>query len=147
MRIANVLPVLRPLKAYPRVLSFITSRITDTWPTADRLASLASVSPSLHLTLLHARNDGSIDFRHSEAVYAALERVVLAREGARAVEERRSLLGGERVRRGAFAFKTVESAEGDVRVELEVLRYGGHNDVLGFSAVGLAVRRAFAGEK
>lgn len=68
---------------------------------------------------------------------------MLAEEGVTASEERRSIHGGERVKRGAFAYRKAEDANGERSVELEVVRYGGHNEVVGWSQVGLAVRRAF----
>lgn len=69
---------------------------------------------------------------------------MLSEEGVSASEQRRSIQGGERVERGAFAFNKVEDARGERTVELEVVRYGGHNEVVGFAQVSLAVRRAFA---
>lgn len=67
---------------------------------------------------------------------------MVGEEGVSASEERRSIHGGERVRRGAFAYRKVEDASGERVVELEVTRFGGHNEVVGWSAVNLAVRRA-----
>lgn len=60
-----------------------------------------------------------------------------------AEETRRSVHGGERVKRGAFAYKKVEDSKGERLIELEVTRYGGHNEVVGWSQVALAVRRGF----
>jgi hypothetical protein len=51
------------------------------------------------------------------------------------------------VKRGAFAYRNVEDGDGERSVELEVVRYGGHNAVVGFSQVSLAVRRALKGRK
>lgn len=79
----------------------------------------------------------------AEALYAPLEAVMLAEEGVSAVEERRTIHGGERVRRGAFAYKRVEDANAERVVEVEVVRFGGHNEMLGWSPVGLALRRVW----
>lgn len=68
---------------------------------------------------------------------------MLVEEGASSTDERRTIHGGERVRRGAFAYKKVEDARGEKSVELEVVRYGGHNEVVGWTQVSLAIRRAF----
>lgn len=68
---------------------------------------------------------------------------MLGGEGVAATEERRSIHGGERVKRGAFAYKKVEDARGERSVELEVVRFGGHNEIVGWTQVSLAVRRAF----
>ncbi|KAF1842357.1 alpha/beta-hydrolase [Cucurbitaria berberidis CBS 394.84] len=147
-KIAGFFPILRPLLGYPRILDWVSTKIVDTWPTQFRLQALLShslVTPhqSLHMTLLHARNDGDISFRESEALFEPLQSLMLAEEGASATEERRSIHGGERVRRGAFAYKKVEDARGERVVELEVVRFGGHNEVVGWTQVSLAIRRAF----
>ena len=68
---------------------------------------------------------------------------MLAEEGSSATEERRSIHGSERVKRGAFAYKKIEDARGERVVELEIVRFGGHNEVVGWSQVSLAIRRAF----
>jgi pimeloyl-ACP methyl ester carboxylesterase len=145
-KIAGLLPVLRPMQGYPRIANFLASKIVDQWPTRSRLLALIHDSQyskiALHVHILHARNDWDISFRESEALYEGLQSAMLSEEGASAVEERRSIHGGERVRRGAFAYRKVEDARGERGVEMEVVRYGGHNEVVGFAQVSLAVRRA-----
>ncbi|KAH7402528.1 Alpha/Beta hydrolase protein [Pyrenochaeta sp. MPI-SDFR-AT-0127] len=144
-RIGGFIPILRPLLGYPRILNWVLAKIVDTWPTLPRMEALVS-SPavkSLHVTLLHARNDGDITFRESEALFAPLQSTMLVEEGASSTDERRTIHGSERVKRGAFAYKKVEDAKGERTVELEVVRYGGHNEVVGWTQVSLAVRRAF----
>lgn len=146
-KIKGIIPVLSPLRMYPRLATFFSSKIVDTWPTLERLKALVSstgkTSTPLHLQILHARNDQEIPFEAAEKVYGPLEGVMLGEEGATSVEERRSLHGGERVRRGAFAFRKVESGAGERSVEVEVVRYGGHSEGVGWGQVSLAVRRAF----
>ncbi|KAF2867191.1 Alpha/Beta hydrolase protein [Massariosphaeria phaeospora] len=148
-RIAGIIPVLSPLRLYPRIASFLSNRIVDQWPTQLRLNALVTATSStspptpLHITILHARNDADITYRHSEALYTSLEAGLLGEEGVAASEERRSIHGGERVRRGAFAYRKVEDAKGERTVELEVVRFGGHNEVVGWAQVALAVRRAW----
>lgn len=110
---------------------------------AHSLSSSTPLHQSLHITLLHARNDGDISFRESESLFAPLQSLMLAEEGASATEERRSIHGGDRVKRGAFAYKKVEDAKAERTVELEIVRYGGHNEVVGWTQVSLALRRAF----
>lgn len=76
-------------------------------------------------------------------MYAPLQSAMLGGEGVSSTEERRSIHGGERVKRGAFAYKKVEDGKRGVSVELEVVRFGGHNEVVGWAQVSLGVRRAF----
>jgi pimeloyl-ACP methyl ester carboxylesterase len=140
--IAGIFPILKPLQGYPRIANFFAARVVDHWPTLPRLRALLS-SKTFHITLIHARNDQDITFRESEALFAPLQSLMLAEEGTSATEERRSIHGGERVKRGAFAYRKVENARGTRTVELEVVRFGGHNEVVGWTQVSLAVRRAF----
>jgi pimeloyl-ACP methyl ester carboxylesterase len=145
-KIAGILPILKPLRGYPRIANFLAARVVDTWPTLNRLLDIIKSSPAtshLHIHILHARNDGDIPFREAEAVYQPLESLMLSGEGVSATEERRSIHGSDRVKRGAFAYKKVEDAKGERSVELEVVRFGGHNEVVGWTQVSLAVRRAF----
>ncbi|KAF2271177.1 hypothetical protein CC78DRAFT_563710 [Lojkania enalia] len=153
-KIRGIIPLLSPLRGYPRIGDFLASKCLDVWPTLARLQALLTEAGEkklgLRLSLLHARNDQDIPYHSSESMYAALEGLVLASEGALSSEERRTIHGGERVRRGAFAYRRVEDGEaasgnwkGGRSVELEIVRYGGHNEVVGWSQVQLCVRRAF----
>ncbi|KAL7779486.1 hypothetical protein CFE70_008990 [Pyrenophora teres f. teres 0-1] len=151
-KIGGFFPVLKPLNAYPRIANYITASIVDTWDTASRLSALISASytsPSaskhegFHIHILHARNDQDITFRESEALFEPLQTRMLADESVSMEEERRSIHGSERVKRGAFAYKKVADARGERVLELEIVRHGGHNEINGWSQVGLAVRRAF----
>jgi pimeloyl-ACP methyl ester carboxylesterase len=147
-KIGGFLPVLKPLQSYPRIANYLASRIIDHWPTLPRLRALISAPSSkkngFHITLLHARNDQDITYWEAEALYEPLASQMLGEEGFVAEEERRTIHGGDRVKRGAFAYKKVEDDKGDRMVELEVVRFGGHNEVVGWTQVSLAVRRAFA---
>lgn len=146
-KIAGLFPILRPLQGYPRIANWLTTKIIDTWPTLPRLLDLITsthaLKTGLHIHIIHARNDGDIHFLEAESLFAPLQSKLLAEEGTSATEERRSIHGGERVRRGAFAYKKVEDGRGERAVELEIVRYGGHNEVVGWSQVSLGVRRAF----
>jgi hypothetical protein len=147
-KIGGILPILKPLQSYPRIANYLATRIVDAWPTLARLraliASPAAKKSGFHITLLHARNDQDITYWESEALFQPLASLMLTEEGVVVEEERRTIQGAQRVKRGAFAYKKVEDDKGDRMVELEVVRYGGHNEVVGWTQVSLAVRRAFA---
>ncbi|EOA81337.1 hypothetical protein ACJQWK_10584 [Exserohilum turcicum] len=155
-RISGLIPVLKPLQGYPRIANYLASRIVDQWPTQARLEALISSDAArklgFRISLLHARNDQDISYFESESLFAPLQTLMLASGNAAAdaagsdvsaEETRRSVHGGERVKRGAFAYKKVEDSKGERLIELEVTRYGGHNEVVGWSQVALAVRRGF----
>jgi hypothetical protein len=142
-KLGGFLPILKPLSGYPRIALFLSTKIVDTWPTLRRLLALLTSSKAAHVHIVHARNDADISFREAEAVFQPLQSLMLGSEGVSTTEERRSIHGAERVKRGAFAYKKVEDARGEKCVELEVVRFGGHNDVVGWAQVSLAVRRGF----
>ncbi|KAF2274915.1 uncharacterized protein EI97DRAFT_434818 [Westerdykella ornata] len=152
-KISGIIPILSPLNGYPKIAAYLSTKVVDHWPTLLRLQYLLSASktakssPAVHITVLHARNDQDIDFRLGEAVYLGLEQIVLGEANAEPVHERRTIQGQENVRRGAFAYRRVEDGEGRRVVELEVVRYGGHNQVVSFPQVNLAVRRAWEGNR
>lgn len=122
-RIGGVLPVLAPLKQYPRVLKAFTDRIADRWPSANRLRAYVEAVGTLpafvaagaegggrgareigSLSILHAQNDGDISFHQSEALFA------------RAVGAEGTWMGTS----GA-SWKI----DGSPRVTLEILEFGG----------------------
>ncbi|KAF1975502.1 hypothetical protein BU23DRAFT_75653 [Bimuria novae-zelandiae CBS 107.79] len=146
-KIKGLIPILKPLQNYPKIARFLSAKIVDRWPTLERLQALvtstAQTSTPLHVQILHARNDQEFPFKIAETVYSPLETLMLAEEGATSVEERRSIHGVERVKRGAFAYRKVETKNGERTVEMELVRYGGHSEGVGWGQVSLAVRRAF----
>jgi len=182
-RIGGVLPVLSPLRPYPYLTSLLEKRVVDTWATGARMAALVEaagrggVGVGVRVTVLHARDDGDISWKLGEEVFKGMERVMMGEEGVVRTDERRSVLGRERVTRGAVVYRAVEDWAGSAErvVELEVVRYGGefgavsyspmqrfgegwmagldvykitltgtgHNRIVTFAPVALAVTRAF----
>ncbi|KAF2743642.1 hypothetical protein M011DRAFT_471185 [Sporormia fimetaria CBS 119925] len=147
-KLGGIFPVLTPLRPYPKIATYITNRLEDDWDTRARLDALLSSSSHsssattapLHITLLHARNNPAIDFRLSESLYASLQKQFLGGENVVSADQRRTIQGGERVKRGAFAFKAVVDEQERKSVEVQVVRgreVGLH--------VGLAVRRRVMG--
>lgn len=67
--IGGVVPLLSPLRPYPRLQKFFTRRILDTWQTSTRLANVVRNSWNIDLTLIHARNDFEISWKHSDALF------------------------------------------------------------------------------
>ena len=69
--LGNVIPVLSPLRSYPKLQQFFTKQILDTWNTATRLSNFASHSKSMNLVLIHAKNDFDIPWKHSDKLFLA----------------------------------------------------------------------------
>lgn len=69
--IAGWIPVLSPLKPYPRLQKFFTSYIVDRWPSATRLSNFVRVSKRVRLFIIHSKDDYEIPWYHSEGLFAA----------------------------------------------------------------------------
>lgn len=78
------LPVLRPLRAYPRITNWVLSHIVDHWDTGARVARLTGVGPTaeadsksgygnkaFNLAIVHSLDDMEIPFYNGRRVWAA----------------------------------------------------------------------------
>jgi len=142
-RIGGLLPVLAPLRPYPVLQNLLNGYIVDKWPSMERLVAYVDALTSHaglksaragnrelgSLQIIHAVNDRDISFQQSRMLWAALsgEDVVV---GAKGPAVRREVDGREM---------------GRPRVGVEFLEFGGHNRIVTFSQVALAVARAFEG--
>ncbi|EOD48200.1 putative abhydrolase domain-containing protein (secreted protein) protein [Neofusicoccum parvum UCRNP2] len=154
-RIFGVIPLLSPLRGYPRVQKWLRARIVDTWNTLGRVEALvaAAASPSsgssgrkgaeqrrLRLHVIHAKDDFDIPWAHGEHLYQSASSVLqLSRpEDVAVVEEAVAADGGRSGR-----VRSTYSVDGAVEVRMNLLAWGGHNRVVTFAPVSLAVLRAF----
>ena len=67
--IKGVVPILSPLRPYPRVQQWLTKHILDTWETKNRLAEFVRSSTKLNLVLIHARNDMEIPWQNTDSLF------------------------------------------------------------------------------
>ncbi len=65
----GIVPILSPLRGYPRLQKWFLEYVRDTWNTSMRLANFVKRSQSVHLTLIHSRNDYDIPWKHSDALF------------------------------------------------------------------------------
>lgn len=143
-RIFGVVPVLSPLRGYPRLQNWLRARIVDGWPTLARIdalvASAATKQHPLRLHVIHAKDDFDIPWAHGVGIYESASAALTAAEGDKAVVTDVSVPGvtgrTARIRRTA-------SADGRVDLRMDLLAYGGHNRVVMFAPVAIAVQRAF----
>lgn len=68
-RIGGYLPVLAPLRGYPKLQKWLSGHLRETWDSAARLATLVKNSPNLNLVLIHARNDYDIPWQHCDSLF------------------------------------------------------------------------------
>lgn len=118
--IGGVVPVLSPLRPYPKIEKFISGRILDTWDTVSRLRMAASMGKQTRIHLLHARNDYDIGWKHSDLLFDAVVqgmRSTADDEAGHAVPKRGPLEDGNMGR--------TWSVDEHRYVKQTVLRYGG----------------------
>lgn len=132
-RIGGLIPVLAPLRHSPFLVELVSKYILDTWPTAPRLAAYVSAAAPTaakkgngagNVHIIHAHNDADIAFQQTEKLFAVAT--------------------GAEVEHLPLGIRDVE-VKGKVGVRVEMLEFGGHNRVVTYAPVGLAVMRAFEG--
>jgi pimeloyl-ACP methyl ester carboxylesterase len=72
--IADVLPVLAPVRLIPALQTWFSRRMRDRWATDDRLVSLVRQSPTCRLVLVHAMDDMTMPWNQTEELFAATTR-------------------------------------------------------------------------
>ncbi|KAK6521315.1 hypothetical protein TWF506_001539 [Arthrobotrys conoides] len=146
----GVIPILSPLRPYPIVQKWLTKYVREPWDGEERLKSLVQHSPKLRLTMVHAHNDYSITWTHSQILFhtAANAIMALARGDGKVeidkplefeeIEKRKQRveLGDE-----GYVDRWVEGVPaGGWRIENRLVRWGGHDQVLVASATRLVIR-------
>lgn len=170
-RILGVIPILSPLRAYPRLQKLVSARIVDTWDTRTSLESwvrghvAAGGARKLRLHLLHARDDFEIGWRYSRELWEAAVGAAMAAGDANATDGqmKRKMIEQrvKRIDRGEGGTTEVWDDGRGCTIRLDVLRYGGmlvtsrvgrreltvrnlgHNAIVGHTAVALAALEAF----
>ncbi|KAL8932958.1 MAG: hypothetical protein Q9216_006592, partial [Gyalolechia sp. 2 TL-2023] len=67
--IGGFIPILSPLKPYPKLQKLFLRFVRDTWDTSSRLANLVRRSEMVKLYLIHSKNDFEIFWKHTEALF------------------------------------------------------------------------------
>jgi len=68
--LAGYIAPLAPIRRYPKLTNLLTSRLVDTWPTAERLAGFVRTSKRVRLSILHALDDREIPWIQSQRLFA-----------------------------------------------------------------------------
>lgn len=140
-RIAGIFPVLAPFRMWPWLLKCFDRFVVDKWHSANRLANIVRHTRGrLRINLVHAKNDRDIPWTEDNKLFrtAANETVgILDDAEFDAWKEQRT------VHKGDDAFVATWTAEPDIIIRQELFPYGGHNDIMGYAPVALAIMRAF----
>ncbi|KAB5578206.1 Alpha/Beta hydrolase protein [Coniochaeta sp. 2T2.1] len=147
--IAGWVPVLRPLKAWPWLLQKVLGFVVDKWESKQRLRELVHAVKArdgrLRLHLVHARNDWDIPYHEDDKLFAAaVNGTVDSADGMDGMDP--NMVAEEKeqrtVRKGKDAFVTLWK-DGDIQIRQELFPSGGHNDIMTYAPVTLAVMRSF----
>ena len=69
--IGGFLSIFSPFRLHSKLQVWLTGMLYDFWNTKDRLESLVARTNDLDLTIIHARNDLSIRWQHSDTLFYA----------------------------------------------------------------------------
>ncbi|GIZ40335.1 hypothetical protein CKM354_000367900 [Cercospora kikuchii] len=151
-RIGGFLPLLLPLRPFPTLAQMLMTKVVDKWQTADRLWAYYHAlegTPNLNggtrdkgsVQIIHALNDADIPFHQTEMIY---KRVFSQRKSQDAFDtgelEPSELIAGNE---GPAVFDVKK--DGFPRMRFDFVEHGGHNRILTYSPVAVAISRALEG--
>lgn len=148
--IAGYLPILRPLAAFPELLTRVLGFVVDDWDSAARLTRLVRAVKArngrLNLSLVHARNDWDIPYHEDDKLFAAAVGGFLAESQVTDAENFASQKEEKTLRLGDDAFVSSWS-HGGIEIRQELFPYGGESGVIHVvtgkaKALGLTTTRA-----
>lgn len=129
------LPLLSPFRMYPRLQTFLTDRLDSTWHTDARLRALAAHSVGFRCHIIHGALDFEIGKQHADFLLEA------AKQGGEDATGEEAFVN--EFSNGDTRVKEVDSHERRTWIRRSIFSHGGHNDVLTFHEVAVAVRRLF----
>ncbi|KAL8867085.1 MAG: hypothetical protein Q9174_005888 [Haloplaca sp. 1 TL-2023] len=121
----GVIPILSPLRPYPKLQRFFSRYLKDSWDTSSRIESLVRHSDTLNLHLIHAKNDFEIPWKHSETLfYTAANATSDSGLSTRQID-------GVKFHQDLQEGGTVDSwnAGGTKKITKRVVKYGGKSEV------------------
>ncbi|KAK7736502.1 hypothetical protein SLS63_003480 [Diaporthe eres] len=145
--VAGRIPVLGPIARFPLVFDFLNTFILDKWPTKERLAgfvrqceALPVASKTYHISIIHAEDDLSVPWHHSEQLFwHAVNSSLPAGISFEELDEQKE---AARVRADAGGWSVTHgSNKGEIREH--ITQYGVHDKIMGYPVVSLAVLKAF----
>ncbi|KAL8749910.1 MAG: hypothetical protein Q9199_007403 [Rusavskia elegans] len=137
--IKGLIPILSPLRPYPRLQRFFSGFLRDTWNTSSRITNLVRKSQKVNLHLIHSKDDFDISWKHSESLFYAAANATstsgLSIKQIEAVKLRKDLHEGG----------SLESwnADGMKKISKQIVRYGGHNRITTYPCIARTVQHIF----
>ncbi|EME89081.1 uncharacterized protein MYCFIDRAFT_26712 [Pseudocercospora fijiensis CIRAD86] len=141
-RIGGLLPLLLPLRPVPWFANLLTSQMVDKWETAERLTAyyhLSAGAPQLgSLQIVHALDDADIPYHQTEMIC----RRILDKRGSDSDLDAHEIDAKSCIGEGGAGVLDVKR-NGRPRLRFELVKHGGHNRIITYSPVAVAVARAF----
>jgi abhydrolase domain-containing protein 12 len=143
-RLGGVIPVLSPLRGFPRLLKFFTGYLQSTWLSKDRISEFIRLSEAngekYHITMIAAENDDFIPWNHTEAMYwhavnATIPMGISYDQLEKEKETRKTDLG-----HGGWTMEWT-TKKGSIREE--ILKHGLHDQLMSWPATAMAALRTF----
>ncbi|KAI4272322.1 MAG: hypothetical protein L6R38_006647 [Xanthoria sp. 2 TBL-2021] len=137
--IKGLIPILSPLRPYPRLQRFFSGFLRDTWNTSSRITNLVRKSQKVNLHLIHSKDDFDISWKHSESLFYAAANATstsgLSIKQIEAVKLRQDLHEGG----------SLESwnSDGMKKIAKQIVRYGGHNRITTYPCIARTVQHIF----
>lgn len=145
--VAGRIPLLGPIARFPLVFDFLNTFILDKWPTKERLAgfvrrceALPVVSKNYHVSMIHAEDDLSIPWHHSEQLF--WHAVNPSMPAGISLQELGKHKEATRVHADAGGWSVTHQSTKGVVTE-QITQYGVHDKIMGYPVVSLAVLKAF----
>ncbi|KAM7207904.1 Alpha/Beta hydrolase protein [Naviculisporaceae sp. PSN 640] len=147
--IAGWVPILAPLRVSPWVLEKAMGMVVDKWDSASRLREIVRTVKErrgkLNLQLIHAANDWDIPCHEDDKLFAAAVDGLRSHTDGQQEPDAESF---EREKQARTVFTGPDEfvatwSEGDIVIRQELHPSGGHNDIMYYAPVPLAVMRAF----
>ncbi|KAM0255088.1 hypothetical protein ACHAQJ_006091 [Trichoderma viride] len=140
-RFGGLVPALGPFAFWPVFQRLLERYIVDKWHSADRLANIVRHTRSrLRISLVHAKNDMDIPWTEDNKLFRAAASETI---GILDDDEFDSWKESRTVRTSENSFVTTWKTGENTIIRQELFPFGGHNDILGFAPVTLAIMRSF----
>lgn len=119
--IAGQIPLLLPLTLYPAAHKWFLASLAGQWASSDRLASFVRASKKVQLFLIHSKNDGTIPWHHTEALFVSAVNATVP--GGMELDLLHKMKARSTVKIGD-GFRTIWKASPEIVITEEVVVYG-----------------------
>ncbi|KAL6789408.1 alpha/beta-hydrolase [Trichoderma sp. SZMC 28012] len=140
-RFGGLVPALGPFALYPSIHHVLDRVLVDKWHSADRLVNIVRhTKKRLRINLVHAKNDKDIPWTEDNKLFRAAASETI---GTLDDDEFDTWKESCTVRTSNDSFVTTWKTGDDIIIRQELFPYGGHNEILSFAPVSLAIMRSF----